>query len=224
MNICCKEGNTCYFKYKLFNDKCSECFKKSCTDEQYKKVVKPYLSINWRNKLYSKEELNEYATTKILPDQHKIIRMIEFMFDKNLIIKNPMIPDAFFNCIYNFKKEKEFNGISAKQAGKILMNYRIKNKTLYDKNQNLQTNIQHAVCGMVIDWWNLKKDEVGGVGYCYYAMGNKPHYYDDNHEKEIDEAPFNMINKENYTLKNIQRFNIWLQHSKVLSNTDYNVM
>ena len=78
---------------------------------------------------------------------------------------------------------------------------------------------------MVIDWWNLKKDEVGGVGYCYYAMGNKPHYYDDNHEKkEIDEAPFNMINKENYTLKNIQRFNIWLQHSKALSNTDYNVM
>ena len=37
MNICCKQGNTCYFKYKLFNNKCSECFKKSCTDEQYKK-------------------------------------------------------------------------------------------------------------------------------------------------------------------------------------------
>ena len=33
-----------------------------------------------------------------------------------------------------------------------------------------------------------------------------------------------LINKENYTFKNIQRFNMWLQHSKALSNTDYNVM
>tara|TARA_B100001093_G_scaffold360810_1_gene345514 strand:+ start:6267 stop:6989 length:723 start_codon:yes stop_codon:yes gene_type:complete len=227
-NVCCRKGNTFYFKYELFNDKCSECFKKSCSDEEYKKVIKPYHSTNWKNKLYSKEELNEYANGNILSDNHTCIKMIEFIFDKNLIVRNTMNPDAFFNCICHLKKEKEFNGISAKQAGRILMNYRIKNKTLYDKNQNLQTHIQHAVCGMVIDWWNLKSDEVGGVGYCYYSMGNKPYYYDDNHEKkEIDEPPFNII--KNITLDKFmeigvdkrKRFEMWLQYSKLLSNTSY---
>ena len=43
-------------------------------------------------------------------------------------------------------------------------------------------------------------------------------------KKKSTKHPFNMINKENYTFKNIQRFNMWLQHSKALSNTDYNVM
>ena len=50
--------------------------------------------------------------------------------------------------------------------------------------------VQHAICGLVIDYWNLRADEHGGIGECYYSNFRSGHPLNKNKKgtKQLREA------------------------------------
>ena len=83
--------------------------------------------------------------------------------------------ETHFKDFIQFMKDKSiYKGWDAGQGLELLKIYA---KYNCDNDfQKLNYKIQHAICGCIVDWWNINK-QFPGVSYCYYARWEVFHKY-----------------------------------------------
>lgn len=165
LNECCEKG---IYKVKEYGGKCSKClkqsnpglFKKEITDKNIDLVDNPFYSI----------ELLEQETRSVaLPFDHYLFKCLKFIFENGSIETVDGIKQ-YISILSEIQKSK-YKGWTAKLAAELTTIFRIKHCNNSWEGMGLggkKWKVQHAICGGVIDRWNLKSDEVGPVGYCYY--------------------------------------------------------
>jgi hypothetical protein len=191
---CCETKNNVYYRNEFFNNLCSVCYSKTVPKSVFEKKIKKNLS--WKSEKYEDDYLKNFINERRLDDNNHIIKSIKLLILNNLISnKNGL--DALQKIITISYSIGKFKGLTAKQAGNIMMDYRNKfgSSSIYEK---INPHLQHLLCGLVFDYWNINQNEMGPVGYCYYAdWGKKPlKYREINIVNNILEAPFTYgINK-----------------------------
>jgi hypothetical protein len=150
-----------YYGHKLFNYKCSGCFAINNPDiwNVVKNEENQIVRIN--NLKYSNNYLDEFTNNRSLPNNNFLWTALKQMYRDGTIIKE----NNLINWLNFLKKNTIYQGISSKQACELTNIYNNSTKQYVHKNNRWK--IQHSVCGLVIDWWNLNPNDVGGI-CCYY--------------------------------------------------------
>ena len=112
-----------------------------------------------------KRYLKIFTENRSLPNSNFLWTALKQMYKEGSIIKD----NNLINWLKFLKKNTIYQGINSKQAS-ILTSIYNNSQNNYVTNDN-RWKIQHSVCGLVIDWWNLESKNVGGI-CCYYI----PHY------------------------------------------------
>tara|TARA_B100001094_G_C18172654_1_gene796041 strand:+ start:1309 stop:2034 length:726 start_codon:yes stop_codon:yes gene_type:complete len=211
--ICCIENNHEFYKYHLFNNKCSKCHLKTLSETETEKFMKNHATHHWKYERYPKKDLHWYTTDLQVSDNNGFIKLLTYMLnatDDLFHNKNHMdnILKLLYTCNYVFK------GLTSKQATNIYNDWKNKHtEGLSNVTKNkLLICLQHFLGGLVIDWWNIT-NELGGVAYCYYAnWGKAPLLFDNNHEKHPIQKPiYKYINSLNNTEEK-SRFDSWIRN------------
>lgn len=145
---CCQPG---IYKHPEWG-KCSLCYKKE-NPEAFK---------NNSNIVYRKNELKIVTDGRKIPKSSYLWTAIKEMCKTGEIGK-----ETHFKDFIKFMKDKTiYKGWDAEQGLELLKIY-VKENCDNDFKK-LSYKIQHAICGCIIDWWNITK-KFPGVSYCYYA-------------------------------------------------------
>lgn len=208
-NKCCESKKNIYYRSLIFNNLCSSCYAKTVPESEFAKKINKLNINNWKFEKHNDEYLKNFINARKLNDNHHIIKTI-----KSLIINNNISTKdglEIFQKIINLSYMKlNFKGLSAYQAGNIMDKYRNKfgSSSIFEK---INPHLQHLLCGLVFDYWNIDKDIIGSVGYCYYAdWGKKPLKYDNKRNlKIIPEAPFTYGIDEDHDNKIINKYRRW---------------
>jgi len=220
-NICCNEGNSVYYKYELFNNKCSKCHLKTLSGAERIEFLEKYNPTHWKYLTYPDEMLHWYTTDLQMSDNHgfiklftKMIHSLNDLFNDSKHIVN--ILNLLYICNYNFK------GLTARQAANIFNDWKTKHETVYN-TLGVSACIQHLLCGLVIDWWNITSEQHGGIGYCYYSnWGKKPLLFNNNkNQKVITKPVFTYINSNIKSEK--ETFNMWIKMVKKIQTIPVNL-
>jgi hypothetical protein len=171
---CCETG---IYKHPEWG-KCSFCFRKENPEEYTKRC-------NF-NPSYTNQQLKTITDGRKLPISSYLWTAIKEMCKTGEIRK-----ETHFKDFIKFLKDNtNYKGWDADQGLELLK--------IYAKNQcdndfkKINFKIQHAICGCIVDWWNIKKILFPGVSYCYYAnWGNIPKLFtkDDSGKKELTKIP-----------------------------------
>jgi hypothetical protein len=178
----CKECNE-FHSYKKFKFLCSNCF-----HNNFPTLARKFINTNsniiprWDKNLTGLL-LKKYT----IPLNHAYWKALVHMFKTNSIFRqsvNDFTETNYINFLHTIKRSKSIKiinnntndisfivnirGITAKQ-GKILTD--IVRKNYPNDSPNKHWKAQHAICGLIMDRWNINLDDHGGVGYCYYGMG-----------------------------------------------------
>jgi hypothetical protein len=150
-----------YYGHSLFENKCSGCFAINNPDiwNIVKNEENEIVRIN--NLRYSKNYLDEFTKNRSLPNNNFLWTSLKQMYKDGSITKENNI----INWLNFLKKNTIYQGISSKQAIELTNIYNNSPKQYVHKDNKWK--IQHSVCGLVIDWWNLNANLVGGIS-CYY--------------------------------------------------------
>tara|TARA_S200000501_G_scaffold372460_1_gene417509 strand:+ start:537 stop:1349 length:813 start_codon:yes stop_codon:yes gene_type:complete len=152
-------------KYHGYNsdNRCSIChiiFNKNHPDKD-----KYYIDENGHIKHISKKKydltyLNIFTEKRKLPNNHKLFTSLKNMFETGSFME-----DDNFNLWLNFLKKTNYKGIDINQAIELS---NISNNSGY---QNVKDNykIGHYICGLIIDWWKIRKNKISTV-QCYYDL------------------------------------------------------
>lgn len=118
-------------------------------------------------KYYSNNELLMFLNIYKLPNQSMYYRSLKAMFLDGSILD---INNILF-LIEHMKSNTNYLGISCIQAIELL---NLAHNSIYEywKKENA-VRIQHLVCGLIIDYWNIKKysNNLGAIS-CYYDKSN----------------------------------------------------
>ncbi|VVU94438.1 hypothetical protein CPAV1605_160 [seawater metagenome] len=160
-NLCeCKV----YYRSILFKNKCSKCFEKEYPDLYFEINFNNNLRSYIKNKKYSKNYLENYTELRQLPDNHYMFKTLKLMFSNGSILQD----NNFLNWLEFLKKQTNYQGISTKQA--LELTYCYKNSHINYINKSNIYNIQHLICGLVVDWWYLfEHAKIVGACSCYYS-------------------------------------------------------
>ena len=166
-NCSCKK----YYINPMFDDNCSNCWKEK--NPQKWEILMQTQTSKWSSPPFTKKELDDYLNERMIPMNDKYWSALKHMFNDNGWLEENNLM-KFVNYIM---KETRYEGISAKQA-EILTNLYLKKNhggewpsSKHSKNLNGVEcwKVQHAICGLVIDYWNLRAATHGGIGECYYS-------------------------------------------------------
>ena len=175
----CKKCNE-FHAYKKFKHLCSNCFQKKFPILAKKKIN----SIRYGIPCWDKTTINLLLKKYTVPSEHAYWKALKHMFQTNSIFqKSPVdeINTNYMNFLDTMKRSKfihikgrgsdvlytvNIRGITAEQ-GKILTD--IVRKNFPDDSLRKHWKAQHAICGLIIDYWNITAEKHGGVGYCYYC-------------------------------------------------------
>ena len=111
-------------------------------------------------KKYDLTYLNIFTEKRKLPNNHKLFTSLKNMFETGSFME-----DDNFNLWLNFLKKTNYKGIDINQAIELS---NISNNSGY---QNVKDNykIGHYICGLIIDWWKIRKNKISTV-QCYYDL------------------------------------------------------
>jgi hypothetical protein len=166
LDECCENG---IYKIKEYGGKCSKCLKHS-NPELFKKEIADKNN-DLDNPFYSNEVLEEVTRLIALPFDHYLFKSLKFIFQNGSIETIDGMKQ--YIGILSGIRESKYEGWTAKQATELTTIFRFKHCNNSWDGMGMggeKWRIQHAICGGVIDKWNLKSDEVGPIGYCYYAI------------------------------------------------------
>lgn len=166
LDECCENG---IYKIKEYGGKCSKCLKHS-NPELFKKEIADKNN-DLDNPFYSNEVLEEVTRLIALPFDHYLFKSLKFIFQNGSIETIDGMKQ--YIGILSGIRESKYEGWTAKQATELTTIFRFKHCNNSWDGMGMggeKWKIQHAICGGVIDKWNLKSDEVGPIGYCYYAI------------------------------------------------------
>jgi len=166
LDECCENG---IYKIKEYGGKCSKCLKHS-NPELFKKEIADKNN-DLDNPFYSNEVLEEVTRLIALPFDHYLFKSLKFIFQNGSIETIDGMKQ--YIGILSGIRESKYEGWTAKQATDLTTIFRFKHCNNSWDGMGMggeKWRIQHAICGGVIDKWNLKSDEVGPIGYCYYAI------------------------------------------------------
>jgi len=149
------------------------------------------------HKYYTTEQLNTFLEKTKIPSDSFYFRSLEIMV-KTGSIKNL---NNLIELINYLKKNTPFRGISCLQAVELSKNY------IYYQEKDL-IKIQHLICGLIIDWWNLEyySQEIGAIS-CYYDKRNDS-------KKLIKKYPIKLPNAFDDNQYNNYNYKFWLNHSR----------
>ena len=165
LHECCENG---IYKVKEYGGKCSKCLKQS-NPELFKKEITDKNIDLVDNPFYSIETLEQATRLVALPIDHYLFKSLKFIFENGSIETEDGIKQ--YIAILSAIQKSEYRGWTAKQAAELTTIFRFKHCNNSWEGMGIgqkKWKVQHAICGGVIDRWNLKSDEVGPVGYCYY--------------------------------------------------------
>ena len=161
---CCEKG---IYKVPEYGGECSQCFKKSNPEMYHIKISEKNSNVN--NPCYSNDELEEETRKLALPIDHRLYKNLIWCC-KTGAIENG---EELINILNHILRHTIYRGWSSKQAEELTSIYRFHhcNNTWEGWSAGEEKwRIQHAICGGVIDRWNLHPDKHGGVGFCYYNI------------------------------------------------------
>lgn len=167
LHECCEKG---IFKVKEYGGKCSKCLKQSDPELFKKEITDKNDDLN--NPFYSTELLEKITKLVALPFDHYLFKSLKFLFQTGSIETIDGMKQ-YIGILSEIHKS-EYKGWTAKQATELTTIFRIKHCNNSWDGMGVggeKWKVQHVICGGVIDRWNLKSDEVGPIGYCYY---NRP--------------------------------------------------
>lgn len=151
-----------YYGYNTDN-RCSLCHIFSNKDHPDRN--KYYIDINGDIKSISKKKytlsyLNIFTESRKLPNNHKLFTSLKNMFETGSFMK-----DNNFHLWLECLKKTNYKGIDINQAIELSS---ISNNSGY---QNIKDNykIGHYICGLIIDWWNIRRHKIARV-QCYYDL------------------------------------------------------
>ena len=166
LDECCENG---IYKIKEYGGKCSKCLKHS-NPELFKKEIADKNN-DLDNPFYYNEVLEDVTRLIALPFDHYLFKSLKFIFQNGSIETIDGMKQ--YIGILSGIRESKYEGWTAKQATELTTIFRFKHCNNSWDGMGMggeKWRIQHAICGGVIDKWNLKSDEVGPIGYCYYAI------------------------------------------------------
>ena len=165
---CCEPG---IYKHPEWG-KCSYCYKKENPKEYTK-----YCNFN---PSYTNQQLKIVADGRKLPRGHYLWIAIKEMCKTGEIGK-----ETHFKDFIKFMKDNSnYKGWDAEQGLELFKIYARHNCNNDFKKINYK--IQHAICGCIVDWWNITKKLFPGVSYCYYGQRGIPKLFTkDNNKKEL---------------------------------------
>ena len=176
-----------------FENNCSQCF--------YKINPSKYLEIFKSEpcKYHTDSFLYNHVFKNKIPSNSLFYKILEAM----IIDKSILNLDNFFNWIKTVKKNTEFKGIGVSQAKKLLNKF-----SNLSKNNKEKIKLEHIICGIILDWWNLDKHSDTFIIGCYYSNGITK--YDKRFEcmkydKEL-KLPIGFVGKED-----LPAFEFWLE-------------
>ena len=153
-----------FYSNELFDNKCSNCFYK-INPEKYLEIMKTN-PITYHTDSY----LYKYVFEKKIPTNNIYFKTLSDMFSNGSILDFNN-----YSMWINHIKSNNYLGISVSQGIKIINNYKKMNGEI-----NLDL-IQHLVCSIIIDWWNLAKNKhIFGSVCCYYFNDS------DNSERNVN--------------------------------------
>ena len=79
--ICCVEGNREFYKYHLFNNKCSKCHLKTLSETEREEFMKKHTAYHWKYERYPKKDLHWYTTDLQVSDNHGFIKLLTYMLN-----------------------------------------------------------------------------------------------------------------------------------------------
>ncbi len=161
---CCEEG---IYKIKEYNYLCSQCLKKSNPEIYHIKISEKNNGV--KNPCYSNNELEQETRRLALPLDHHLYKALIWMCKTGAIENGKEI----LNILSYMQLNTIYRGWGAEQAEELTSIYRFHHCNNTWKGFGAggeKWRIQHAICGGVIDRWNLHPDKHGGVGFCYYNI------------------------------------------------------
>ena len=112
------------------------------------------------NKKYSSIFLDNFTKSRKLPNNNKLFNLLKEMFKTGSFMKdNNFI--MWLDCL----KKINYKGIDITQAIELSS---IVNNSEY-QNINEKWRIGHYICGLIIDWWNIRGKNISVV-QCYYNL------------------------------------------------------
>jgi hypothetical protein len=112
------------------------------------------------NKKYPLIFLNNFTNSRKLPNNDKLFISLKNMFETGSFMK-----DNNFNLWLDCLKKTIYKGIDINQAIELSS---IVNNSGY-QNINEKWRIGHYICGLIIDWWNIRGKKISVV-QCYYDV------------------------------------------------------
>lgn len=159
-NLCeCEE----FHKNIIFGNKCSKCYERIHPDIWIKLNKKDNYKISLKNRKYHYKYLENFTKMRQLPENNFMWKTLKQMYSDGSIMQNKNL----LTWLDYLKKNTQYQGISVKQAVELTLIY--KNSPENYVTEINKYRLQHSICGMVIDWWNLPKKQkiIGGIS-CYY--------------------------------------------------------
>lgn len=189
-NKCCSAKSVTYYRSDFFNNLCSSCYQKTVPESEFAKKINKLSENSWKFEKHSDEHLKNFTNSRKFNNERHIIKTLKTLIvDNNISTKDGL--EIFHKIVKWSYMKLNFKGLTAKQAGNIMDEYRNKFgcSSIFKK---IDPHLQHLLSGLVIDYWNIDQNEIGPVGYCYYAdWGKKPLKYDKHHNiQSIPNAPF----------------------------------
>ena len=192
-----------FYKNKLFDDFCFKCFMVN-RPEKYKVVTEENRIFE---NIYDENELNDIIMKNTISYRDGLWRGIELILKYPIDEENKKIAlGTIFDVLKRIaNKNPRGVGLTAQQAGFLWEKFKPSEKFKY----NTDWRIQHLFCGCVVDYWNLKTEINGAVGYCYY-QSSKPYK---NQKFKIPPLllKFGDIKKNTLTRKEKERVEFWLK-------------
>ena len=189
-NKCCSSKGVTYYRNNDFNNLCSSCYLKTVPESEFAKKINKLSENSWKFEKHNDEHLKNFTNSRKSDDNNHFIKTIKKLIINNIISQKTGLEILQKLIIINYNNYN-FKGLTAKQAGNIMDEYRNKFgcSSIFKK---IDPHLQHLLSGLVIDYWNIDQNEIGPVGYCYYAdWGKKPLKYDKHHNiQSIPNAPF----------------------------------
>jgi len=123
--------------------------------------------------LRDQSSLQAYTKPLVVPSDNPIYKVLKFMMAKgawaDFIYGNK---SSFLDALLNLGRAG-FMGISAEQGAELYKIAEVGGEkpgllaAIVDRESDWR--IQHLICGLIVDWWNINPAGHGAIGYCYHA-------------------------------------------------------
>ena len=157
-----------FYNSPAFSRLCSRCFIEAHPEKA--DTVLPQPSV-----CRSRAELAQYTQRWAVPSSHPAHKHLKFFVSTGAWKRFVLAADdstAVINILTGLARHG-YLGISAKQGAELyamaLGETKATGLVHAVVNRDLDWRLQHLICGLIVDWWNISSAKHGGVGHCYYA-------------------------------------------------------